>query len=83
MVTLNAVSAPSGVRFAVSDTGPGIPPHERAQIFDWHTQHRERTRKHSGLGLYISKRLVEAHHGQIGVESEIGKGSTFWFTIPA
>ena len=82
-VTLSAVPESPDVRFAVTDTGPGIPPDEREQIFERYVQGRERKGKQgAGLGLYISKRLVEAHHGQIGVESELGKGSTFWFTIP-
>jgi signal transduction histidine kinase len=82
-VTLSAVPESPGVRFAVTDTGPGIPLDERAQIFERYVQGRGRRSKQGvGLGLYISKRLVEAHHGRIGVESELGKGSTFWFTIP-
>ena len=82
-VTLSAVPESPGVRFAVTDTGPGIPQEERAQIFERYVQGRDRRGKQGvGLGLYISKRLVEAHRGQIGVESEVGKGSTFWFTIP-
>jgi signal transduction histidine kinase len=82
-ITLSAVPESSGVRFAVTDSGPGIAAEERAQIFERYVQGCERKGKQgSGLGLYISKRLVEAHRGKIGIESEIGKGSTFWFTIP-
>jgi signal transduction histidine kinase len=82
-VTLSAVPEASGIRFAVTATGPGIAPDQRPQIFERNAQGRERKGKQgAGLGLYISKRLVEAHCGHIGVESELGEGSTFWFTIP-
>jgi signal transduction histidine kinase len=74
------------VRFAVEDTGEGIPPEMRQRIFDKFGQAETRmsgARKVStGLGLTFCKLAVEAHGGAIGVESEPGKGSTFWFTLP-
>ena len=71
------------VRFEVSDTGPGVAPEQRAHLFDRYWQGRPRGRGSLGLGLYICKRLVEAHDGEIGLTSEPGHGSTFWFTLPA
>ncbi|MBA3457151.1 MAG: HAMP domain-containing histidine kinase [Deltaproteobacteria bacterium] len=81
-VTLGFEVVGGFVRFFVTDTGPGIPEAEQGLVFEryWHT---ERTRSGgSGLGLYISKRIVEAHGGQISVASEVGKGCTFVFTVP-
>ena len=72
-------------RVFVSDTGPGIPPSLRDSIFDKFVQAsgsaQDRTRG-TGLGLAFCKLAVEAHGGRIGVDSEPGKGSTFWFTLP-
>jgi signal transduction histidine kinase len=73
------------VRISVSDTGTGIAPEDQARIFEEFQQAaagRER-REGTGLGLALSKRLVELHGGRIWVDSEVGKGSTFVFTLPA
>lgn len=69
----------------VSDTGVGIAPEDVGRLFDKYEQARSRAtrgEKGTGLGLYITKQLVELHGSRIKVESELGKGSTFSFTLP-
>jgi PAS domain S-box-containing protein len=72
----------SWTQISVTDTGPGIPVEEVNKVFGRFYQ-VDRTGKGTGLGLTISKALVEMHGGKIWVESEAGKGSTFYFTLPA
>jgi two-component system phosphate regulon sensor histidine kinase PhoR len=82
-VVLCAEPVPGGVRFAVSDTGVGIPADEVSRIFErFYRVDKSRTGSGTGLGLSIAKHIVEAHGGKIWAESEAGKGSTFYFTIP-
>ncbi len=78
----------SRARVAVCDRGPGIPAAERARV--WELFHRvpgataqDRTQGGSlGLGLHICKAIITAHGGRVGVESAVGEGSLFWFTLP-
>jgi signal transduction histidine kinase len=73
----------SEIRIAVTDTGRGIAPQYHQHIFEKFGQ-VEDSKNHlgTGLGLTFCKLAVEAHGGRIGVESEVGKGSTFWFALP-
>jgi signal transduction histidine kinase len=73
------------VRVLVADTGPGIAPEDHERIFEefQQTEAGVEQREGTGLGLALSKRLVELHGGRIWVDSELGKGSTFVFTLPA
>jgi PAS domain S-box-containing protein len=83
-VVLRAESlARSEVRFAVADTGPGIPPENLPHVFGQYWQGRRTDRRGIGLGLAIAKGIVEAHGGRIWVESQLGSGSNFYFTLPA
>ncbi len=73
------------VQIGVKDCGTGIPESGRAKLFKPYRRiHNPQTAsvKGTGIGLFLVKSLVEAHHGTIWVESELGKGSTFWFRIP-
>jgi K+-sensing histidine kinase KdpD len=69
--------------FEVSDDGPGISEADQAHLFDKYWQARSTDRRGVGLGLAISKGIVEAHGGRLWVESELGIGSRFYFAIPA
>ena len=70
------------VLFAISDTGPGIPKENLADIFSPYWQAKRAERLGAGLGLPIAKGIVEAHGGSIWVESEPGRGTDFYFTLP-
>jgi signal transduction histidine kinase len=73
------------VRIAVSDSGIGIASEDQAKLFQEFVQldaSASRRYEGTGLGLALSQRLVEMHGGTIGVDSVLGKGSTFWFTLP-
>lgn len=73
---------PGTLLFAVSDTGPGIPPEYHQYIFERFTRVGEGETRGTGLGLALCKLAVEAHGGRIWVESEPGQGATFKFTLP-
>jgi GAF domain-containing protein len=84
-VGLTATMAVDGITIAVSDTGIGIAPEEQAAIFEEFRQvGREEARKQegTGLGLTLAKKFVELHGGRIWVQSQVGQGSTFSFTLP-
>ncbi len=71
------------VHFAVADTGPGIAREQLPHLFERYWQGERHRHNGLGLGLYICKRLVDAHRGTIGVDSTLGTGTTFWFDVPA
>ncbi len=84
-VEISAEHRDERVRVSVSDTGVGIAPEDVDRLFDKYEQTRSRAtrgEKGTGLGLYITKQLVELHGSEINVKSEPGKGSTFSFTLP-
>jgi signal transduction histidine kinase len=82
VVTVGAsLSGDADVRFFVTDTGAGIPAEAFGKIFEKFGQ-LDSSKVGTGLGLAFCKLAVEAHGGEIGVESTIGNGSTFWFTVP-
>jgi PAS domain S-box-containing protein len=72
------------VKISVTDRGPGIPAEQIPKLFTryWRADHGGSNYTGLGIGLYICAEIIERHGGRIGAESEIGKGSTFWFTVP-
>ena len=81
-VALTVQAAPDEVVFAVRDTGPGIAPENQEHVWDRFWKSRTSNRHGAGLGLAISRGIVEAHGGRIWLESAPGDGSTFSFTLP-
>jgi CheY-like chemotaxis protein len=81
-VAVRAKPHASEVRISVTDSGPGISSVDLPHVFDRFWQAQKTARMGTGLGLSIAKGIVEAHRGRIWVESQIGVGSTFFFTLP-
>ncbi|WP_323793357.1 ATP-binding protein, partial [Nocardioides sp.] len=84
-VTVSTSDTDQGVVVAITDTGRGIPAHELSSIFErFHQVRTGDDRRHvgAGLGLTITKHIVEAQGGRLWVESTVGVGSTFRFTLP-
>ena len=81
-VRVSALPDPSGLLFAVSDDGAGIAEEDKKRIFEKFVQGKQPTAKGSGLGLAFCRMALELHGGKIWVESAVGKGSTFYFTLP-
>jgi signal transduction histidine kinase len=75
---------PTQIEIRISDEGSGIAPELQSEIFERFKQSgsKEQQSKGAGLGLAIARSLVELHEGKIGVESQVGEGSTFWFRVP-
>ena len=75
----------SFARLMIADSGPGIAPEYHEKIFEkfWQVDSNKNKQMHSsGLGLTFCKLAIDAHGGMIGVKSELGQGSLFWFQIP-
>ncbi|PID85782.1 MAG: hypothetical protein CSB13_06320 [Chloroflexi bacterium] len=82
-LTLGADPVPNGmIRYWVKDNGMGIAKIDQNKLFKPHTRLNQTRARGEGLGLSIVRRIVEKCGGKVGVESEPGKGSTFWFTLP-
>jgi signal transduction histidine kinase len=82
-VIVRAERGEAQLRFSVTDTGEGIPADKLEAVFERYFQVAHHDRRGVGLGLYISKCIVQGHGGRIWVESRHGEGSTFVFTIPS
>jgi signal transduction histidine kinase len=83
-VSVSSAQLDGEVHVSVADTGPGIAPEDQARIFEefQQTDVGAKEREGTGLGLALSKMLIELHGGRIWVESELGNGSTFTFALP-
>ncbi|QJD97197.1 PAS domain-containing protein [Mucilaginibacter robiniae] len=83
-VLINLRDQGKEVQVSVQDSGSGIPPQNLPLIFNrYHRgEHHDLQVSGLGLGLFVAKEIVESHGGVMGVDSEVGKGSTFWFTLP-
>lgn len=86
-IEVGVIVQETSLRVYVHDQGPGLTPIQQQRIWErfYQTKIPERSaieRSGLGLGLYISKIIIEQHKGQVGVESRFGEGSTFWFTLP-
>jgi signal transduction histidine kinase len=84
-VRVEVITPDGAFRVSVADTGPGIAEADQPKVFEEFQQvagSGARKKEGTGLGLAIAKRIIEMHGGRIGVESSVGVGSTFWFSLP-
>ncbi|MGD8849218.1 MAG: ATP-binding protein, partial [Anaerolineales bacterium] len=82
-VKVIARATDDSLRITVQDEGPGIPAEHRPHLFErFYRVPSESTTRGTGLGLYISQKIIEAHGGEIGVESTMGEGTSFYFDLP-
>ncbi len=81
-VVISVTSAAGRSQVSVSDTGPGIPDEARARIFERFSRLPSEERSGLGLGLWIAKKIIAAHHGRLWVASAVGEGSVFSFALP-
>lgn len=84
-LTITLDARPEGQRIycTVSDNGVGIPPEQRDRLFDPYFRGSNKPKSVGlGLGLYLCQQIIQAHEGEIGVDSQPGAGTTFWFTLP-
>ncbi|WP_437742990.1 ATP-binding protein [Sorangium sp. So ce302] len=82
VVSVSLCRVADSARFSVADTGPGIPPEHQPHLFDRYWKAAQESRTGAGLGLYIARGIVEAHHGTMAVESAPGQGTTIHFSLP-
>ncbi|MBN1430821.1 MAG: PAS domain S-box protein [Anaerolineae bacterium] len=82
-ITIRGFTQDNMVRYEVIDNGLGIRPENRDRLFEMFSRFHKTEGKGLGLGLSIIKRIVDKLHGMLGVDSVLGEGSTFWFTLPA
>jgi two-component system phosphate regulon sensor histidine kinase PhoR len=83
-VTIKISKHNAAVRVAVADFGIGLSDIQQERIFErfYHVEDKKQTASGLGMGLYISQQIIANHHGKIGVNSKLGKGSTFYFDVP-
>jgi len=77
------ITADGKLRFWVRDNGPGLSPEDQTQLFRPFTRLKQNQQDGQGLGLSIVQRIAERLNGEVGVESQVGRGSLFYFTLPA
>lgn len=82
VISLNAKVTRDDIEISVHDTGTGISKDQQTHVFNRFVQLKSKDRSGLGLGLYISKMIIETHQGRLWLDSEIGKGSTFYFSLP-